>query len=149
MTTLTNTATNATDVTPTDAKNEKRLFSSRQVLVATFLGSPLASSILMAKNVYREDESDEAALCVLGGAILTIVSVVAAFLIAGDTGLAIPILQLAVMGFWYKATQQEQHAEHVAAGGQSGSNWTVAGVSLLAVVLVGGFGMAISCFTGI
>lgn len=122
-----------------------KLFSVRQIAVATFLGTPLAGALLMAEN-YRALAQPQKRKHALIGGVAAAVGVVVLALILPDR-FPNSVLAVAYVLGTRAAADRAQGAEiaaHVAGGGAHQSNWRVVGIGLaclagfLAVFFVGG-----------
>jgi hypothetical protein len=123
-----------------------RLFKPTAISLATFLGSPIAGSIVMAINYKRMGRKSTAGKAVALGFLGTVaLGALASVLPAGFPAIVPAIAGLAVMGTLAKALQEDEFRAHVAAGGAVASNWRAAGVavvvsiSLLVMIFAGVF----------
>lgn len=118
-----------------------RLFSSQNVGLATFLGSLLAGSILLAINYRRLGDGRRALLAIAFGALAT--AFLIAFALLAPDSVPQPIYTGVAIGLAFAmravtdALQGEALAAHRTAGGRVGAGWAGAGIALatLAVIL--------------
>jgi len=102
--------------------SDTRLFSKMHVLVATFLGAPLAGSILMALNYKRSGRPRHGITALVIGLVSTIGLFVIAYQLPDSfPNLLIPCLSLAAVHLWYQKAQQAEFEAHINAGGQKSS----------------------------
>jgi hypothetical protein len=119
------------------------LFSSLNVSVATFLGSVLAGSVLLAINYRRLGRGRHALLSVVIGFAATSLLCVLAFFVIPDSVprplyTAINIAIAFGMRLVADALQGEALSAHEAAGGRVGAGWATAGISLAILALLAG-----------
>jgi hypothetical protein len=112
------------------------LYTSKQVALATFLGSPLGGAVLMALNESRIGRAGAAIKALLAGLVAT------GFLLT--LGLILPpniptfpiaIGSVFVMASIAKARQAGFVAQHLAAGGKPASGWAAAGIGILSLLV--------------
>jgi hypothetical protein len=114
-----------------------KLYSQRQVIVAAFLGSPLAGGILMAHNSRASGQGKEGRM-ILG--ITTAVSIVILLTPIPHTKpivdrFLIPSAEASVMGIWYQKAQGDFLDGGRFPNANRGS-WRVAiGISLLVAII--------------
>ena len=112
-----------------------RLFSIGAVLLATFLGSWFAGSVLLAINYWQLGRTASAWLSVLVGLVATAALVTAAMLLPENTpGVLFLGVQLLTMYFLAGALQSETIDWHVAKGGGLISKWLAAGLAILVCI---------------
>jgi hypothetical protein len=107
----------------------KRLYSAKQIALATFLGGPLAASWLFARNYRLLGEPRMSRHCVIWGAVGTI----AILTVLHFVPRSFPSMTIAIgciIGLYQTARQVHGRAvsEHLAAGGRLGSWWRVVGI---------------------
>jgi hypothetical protein len=117
-----------------------RLYSARQVLVATILGSPVAGGILVAFNYRRWGERRSAWMALLaGGAALAGLLAIGALLPSGPGHSSTMLPVAGALGFQAgaDALQGARVKAHVAGGGRVESWWRTVGwgVGVLVAVL--------------
>ena len=111
------------------------LFSDRHIYLASFLGTPLAGSLLMARNHQRCRDVPSAVITVAGGAVAT-VAIIAATMMFGEM---LPPTSGIFIGIGYGMVMQSI-AKRVfgkrleAAPAVSHGNWKAAGVAGLCLV---------------
>jgi len=119
------------------------LYTTGQVVLATFLGTPLAGALVMALNDRRVGRP--AGGTVLLGALATALLTGLAFLIPdGIPQLALNVAALLGMHRVCNSVQGERVQAHLAQGGERGSSWAAVGIGLacaaaLVVVVAGGY----------
>ncbi|MEI6809926.1 MAG: hypothetical protein WCN95_14505 [bacterium] len=114
-----------------------RLFSSGQVVFATFLGSPFAGAILMAKNYRALGYPRAAKETLLVGVMGTMFVLVATLNMPERApGFIVPLCSLLVVHLWYNKTQESPYDVHVSDGGEKGTWGIVIGTGLLSCVLI-------------
>jgi len=118
------------------------LYDYRAVGVATFFGSPMAGSLLMALNYRRLGRPTAATVAVVAGVVVTALIVLLAF---GDDATwvrAVPIALFLGTMYTAKALQEAAVQQHVMRGGQLASRWGAFGIGLanlaLMVSIIGG-----------
>ena len=114
------------------------LFNADSVGLATFLGTPIAGSILMAANYRRLEKGGKAAAVIVIGLLVTALALVFGFLIpqAASAGVAVGLF-LAVRTA-AKALQGAAVEQHVRQGGKLGSKWAAAGLGIVLLAIVVG-----------
>src|SRR5881394_1282219 len=115
-----------------------RLYDSKRVTLATFLGTPLAGGWLMALNYRRLGQRRQFWTCI----ILTIVGTGTFFALCAlipDSFPSTPVAAASIFAMSGIARIQAAMIEqHKARGGRLGSLWEAAGVGLVPLVLIGG-----------
>ncbi len=119
-----------------------RLFSSNDVAVATFLGSILAGSIVLAINFFRVGRPGAGKLSIAGGAVgLGILSAVAWLVNDSVPNVVFTAVNLGLT-FGMKAVaevlQDPALSAHREAGGRVGAGWPAAGIGLASLVVIVG-----------
>ena len=128
-------------ITESATRPTSRLFSAAQVATATFLGTPVAGSILFAWN-YQVLGKNRAALLSLGlGVIGTALLLLLALLLPKGTPTLIPLLSIVGMRQAVNYFQGQEISDHTYAGGSKGS-WLVS----IAVGVFGLVGVVIAFF---
>jgi hypothetical protein len=118
-----------------------RLFSSQNVGVATFLGSVLGGSILLAINYRRLGRGRLVIPSILLGVVATSMLIAVAFL--APDGLPRPVYTGVVIAIAFAMAvvtdklQGEALAAHERAGGRVGAGWATAGIGLAGLVVAG------------
>lgn len=109
-----------------------RLYTPGHVSLATFLGTPLAGSVIMAMNENRLGRKGTAVKTVLAGIAGTIVLLIISFALPDNfPAFPINIVTLLLMGWIARSRQGATVARHIAAGGRPASGWAAAGIALL------------------
>ena len=125
------------DLTPEslDEPRPKKLYSVKQIVVATFLGSPLAGGITLAENFRNLGNEAYAKYSMQFGFVLTAVVFWLAFVLPENTPNS--LLPAAYCGLYLFLTNKYQAADisaHFEAGGAKQSHWRVAGVGIACLV---------------
>jgi hypothetical protein len=112
------------------------LYTPNQIALATFLGSPLAGTVLFAMNERRLGRDSAVLPVVLLGALGTALL----FGVSAVLPESMPTMPLGIASvFGIRAiAQARQHAviaEHLAAGRRKGSGWIALGVGLAGMVV--------------
>jgi hypothetical protein len=118
------------------------LYSPGQIVVITYIATPMAGSILLANNFRRLDRAGSAQKALIFGAISTIVLAVLAFFTPPNIPRTIiyflPIVHTLIMNWAVNKTYKRDYENHIARIGKRGSSWYVAGIGLMCLV---GFGI--------
>jgi hypothetical protein len=125
------------DASAVSIKLTGRLFSVGQIVLATFLGAPLAGALLFARNYQVLGKSRAAWQTLALGVVSTGLVILIALLLPKSTpGMLLPVLY--VLGMRQLATHFQGRAisEHQYAGGRKGSWATSVAVGLLGLVCV-------------
>src|ERR1035441_7111416 len=116
------------------------LFNAESVGLATFLGTPIAGSILMAVNYRRLGKGSKAAAVLVVALLVTALALWLGSLMpqSASAGIALGLLFAARSAA--KSLQGAAVAQHVLYGGKLGSKWAAAGLGLgLLAIVVGGY----------
>jgi hypothetical protein len=125
----------ATPDTPAVTDVPPALFSSGQVLTATFLSGPFGGIFLLALNRKRlGHEAEAGSIMVVGTVTLFLVLFVAYHLPENSLAGLFFFAQLFVMQRWYNHEQQELYDRALSNGGSRASWWGVIGFSGLALL---------------
>jgi hypothetical protein len=123
------------------------LFSSGQVIVASFFASPLAGFVLLALNARRRGENNRAILTLVAGLLCTALFVAA--------GIALPVGKLSSIGMLptiaialYAKQHDTTFDQHIQAGGKKASGWATAGIGIATLATLFGATVAILWATG-
>jgi len=123
----------AIESTPTTGK----LFSLGQIMLATFLGAPLAGSLLVAQNYRVLQKSSAAWQSIAYGVVSTVILFIIAFLLPEKfPNSLLPVIYCFAMRQLVSYLQGDAITRHYSSGGTKGS-WLVAillGVASLAVL---------------
>jgi hypothetical protein len=119
------------------------LFSIRAIVWSTLVGSPLAGSILVAKNYRRLGRISETWPSVVVGLLATIVHLITLYE-SPIAGVVLGCIFLVAMGLIARALQGTAVKEHKNRHGRLASGWAAFGIALLClmgiqVVIVGVF----------
>ncbi|MEL6556905.1 MAG: hypothetical protein AAFQ94_01895 [Bacteroidota bacterium] len=127
-----------TEISATD--NPKKLFSSKAINIATFLGGPLAASILMRRNFINLGNEKAGLMSVIIGMLTTMVIIIALILIPESTinkvpSFIIPAIYTAIVMLLVERTQGEALKRQKEIEGGFYSGWKAAGLGLLGAVI--------------
>ncbi len=113
------------------------LYTPRAVGLATFLGGPLAGTVVMAMNYRRVGRPASAVKAILGGLAGTAALGALAFVLPEHSpGFLLGLIPLFVMVKLASTLQGETVNRHKYAGGKIASMWKAAGVGLLSLILL-------------
>jgi hypothetical protein len=115
-----------------------KLFDANAVALATFLGSPVAGSILMAINYKRLGKGGNAAAAVLLGVVSTAAAIALGYFIPATYTTAVAVVLVVAMRAVAQALQGPSVEQHVRQGGALSSKWAASGVGLVFLVLIFG-----------
>jgi len=115
------------------------VYTPNQIALATFVGSTLAGTVLLAINERRLGRPD----AVLPTIILGVFASVALMAFTAVLPDSVPTLPFAIVGIFgirgiAHVRQNDRIEKHIAAGGRRGSGWTAFGVGLGGLVLLVG-----------
>ncbi len=122
-------------VAPPAAPPAYTLFDSTAVGLATFFGTPIAGTILMAINYRRLGKAGQAAAAVLIGIVVTGLAVLLGHFMPQAAAFGIAAALFVGMKGAAQSIQGAAVAEHLREGGSLASNWTAFGLSVAACVL--------------
>lgn len=112
-----------------------RLFSVAGIVIAAFLGSLFAASVVLALNARRLGQESLVWAAPLAGFFLTFgLMVLIAFVLPDVPSLAITIPQVALAFFIAQRLQGVRIIEHRKARGELSSNWAAAGIAILCFI---------------
>lgn len=115
------------------------LYTPGQIMLATFLGAPLAGAVLLAVNEQRLGRPKGVLWALALGFALTILVVgVAVALPDNVPGLPLSLLGMGALRAVAHMKQAEAVTRHLHWGGRKGSSWAAAGIGVLSSVLVVG-----------
>jgi hypothetical protein len=115
-----------------------KLFSVGAIVLATFLGSPVAGTVLMAMNYWRLGRKSAAWISVAVGILATAFIIAAALALPEETpNSPFIVAQLLGMYFVARGLQGGLISQHCRTYGRLASMWAAAGISLLVVVPLG------------
>jgi len=113
-----------------------KLYDSKSIILATFLGSPLAGGWLMALNYRRLGDLRTFRNCIILSFVGTIALIAIGALLPDKTpSTPIAIGSIIAMGAIAKL-QSEKIDRHQRRGGQLASRWKAAGTGLLSLILI-------------
>lgn len=124
-----------------------KLYSVGAVVIATFLGAPIAGCVIMAINYARLGMMRWAWLSVIAGLAATALLLFLPQMLLDSLDIPTVLFwlpQLLILGAAASTLQGATIKEHVAAGGKQASNWGAAGIGLGCCILILGlvFGVA-------
>jgi len=127
---------NAGDAAP--APRTAALYTPGNVMLATFLGTPLGGSIVLALNESRLGRKDAAVFSIIGGLLGTTALLALSFVLPDNlpVGHFIGLGSLIALGSIARRRQGQLVSRHLAGGGKKGSGWAAAGIGLLSLVAV-------------
>lgn len=112
-----------------------KIFSIRQVMVATGMVGVLAGSILIGLNYKRQEEKLKYWLC-CGIGFTSLISMTLLILsVPKFPPMVFPIATIFFAEKWYKNSHYSYFKEHIRNGGEIEENRIVVGVSLLALLI--------------
>jgi hypothetical protein len=121
---------------PSPVRLDVALYTSKHVALATFLGSPLGGTVLLALNESRIGRAGAAIKALLAGLVATgFLITLSLILPANIPRFPIAIGSVVVMSSIAKARQAGFVAQHFAAGGKQGSGWAAAGIGILSLLV--------------
>jgi hypothetical protein len=126
-------------IDPIPNTTSRALYDPTAIGIATFLGTPLAGSALMALNYKNLEKPKLAVWTVVIGIVATALLLVIAFILPDNfpgTGLSLGALLATVVVA--KKSQGSLIEAHQQAGGKMGSRWVGAGVGLACLAIVVG-----------
>lgn len=113
------------------------LYTPNQILLASFLGAPIAGVILMAVNEQRLGRPKGVLTSLAIGVALTAVVLGLAFVLPDNfPGLPLSLLGMGAIRALVQMKQADAVARHLQWGGRKGSGWVAAGVGVLGGVIV-------------
>ena len=111
------------------------LYTPNQLVLATFLGAPIAGSILMAINEQRLGRPKGVLSALSVGIGMTILIVGLAFVLPDNfPGLPLALAGMGAIRAFAHVKQAEAVTKHLHWGGRKGSSWVAAGIGLLGCV---------------
>lgn len=127
----------------------QKVFTIKAILWGTFFGGPLVTGILMFKNfkTFGEDYAAQRSLIIsiiLTAALLITIYFIPETSLTKIPGFFIPVVYTGIVHLILKNTQKSQIDEFLKKGGQRASNWTTFGYSILGILLIIIFIIAIS-----
>ena len=115
-----------------------KLFDRLSIYIATFLGSPIVGSILMARNYSHLGEKSKARWTVIIGIVGTIGAVAVAYRLPQSISSVTAIVLVVVTGSLAESLQGAAIKEHVRRGGALASRGLAAGLGLIGLAAFGG-----------
>jgi hypothetical protein len=114
------------------------LYPPNAATLATFLGGPIAGTVVLAKNYYRLGRPSAGRQALLWGVLATAALIGLGFALAGRSpGMLLALVPVVVVAQLAKTLQGEAFERHKQAGGPVASMWKAAGIGL--VTLAGVF----------
>jgi hypothetical protein len=113
------------------------LYTPNHVALATFLGTPLGGSIVLALNERRLGRGRSAVVALLVGVVTAAALIGIAFALPKDVpGAPLGLVPILAMRFWAQKRQAAVVSAHHTAGGKIGSAWAAAGIGLASLTAV-------------
>jgi len=126
-----------------------RVYSARQISVATFLGGPLAAGWLFHRNYVVLGDRSLAERPLWIGLVSTVGLLAVGFLLPPHfPSVLLPILSVAAAQALATWCFKEPYEKRSANGGASGSWWMVVGISLISLLAIVGMVFAIVSLIG-
>ena len=126
----------------------RNIFTEKALHFGTFLGGPLTSGYLFAKNFKSLGEPEKAKKALIYGLmgtilLFTIVFLIPAEIISKIPSVIIPILYTSIANYIFQRSQRTKTAEYINNGGKAFSLWRVFGISLVgaAITIIPFFGI--------
>jgi hypothetical protein len=122
---------------PTEPPPPYKLFDIPAITLATFLGSPLAGSVLLAVNYHRLGRTKPARLSVIYGILATAALIALGMLISDRiSGYFTAIIPVIIMNALARSLQGPDLTAHQIRRGPLVSRWTAAGIGAGFLVLI-------------
>ena len=119
------------------ARIASSLYTAGHVSLATFLGTPLGGSVVLALNEHRLGRQGGAIKALLFGVLGTVFLVALGFILPdGFPSFPFGLGSLLLMGWIARSRQGEAVRVHLASGGRAASGWGAAGIGLLSLLVV-------------
>ena len=113
------------------------LYTPNQILLAAFLGAPIAGAILMAINEQRLGRPKGVLSSLAIGLVMTAIVIGLAFVLPDNfPGLPLSLLGMGAIRALVQMKQADAVARHLQWGGRKGSGWAAAGIGILGGVFV-------------
>lgn len=124
-----------------DIEKIKKLFTEKQLYVGTFLGGPIVAGIMAFKNFRRLGEPKKAELSILYTILFTVVLFILIYKLPQKVYEAIPsyllpLINAAIIAFCFKKFLGHKHDDFFLNDGVKESNWKVAGITGLGLVIM-------------
>jgi hypothetical protein len=117
--------------------NTKKVYNENAIRIGTFLGGPLVTGYLMAKNYKQLGENGKVKLTWILSILATIVVITIAFLLPTNTQTRIiPIIYSAASFYLVKNLQGKQIKSHLEQGGETYSAWRAVLVGVISLVII-------------
>lgn len=134
----------------TPAGVNQKLYDSGAVGLATFFGTPIAGTVVMAMNYRRLGKPSAGTKAIIIGVLVTAALMVSGFFIPmGTATTAIGVGVLAATVGTANALQGKTIAEHKLAGGLIGSRWVGFGIGMIGLAIFGGLIAGLVLSTGL
>lgn len=126
-----------------NTNNKKALYSQKGIGIATFLGSPFASSVLIRHNYVQLGDERKGKIAILLGAAFTIAMFVTIFSIPESAidkipQQIIPSIYTVIVYFIVDKLQGERLKQFEEEGGIYMSNWKAAGIGIISLIIIFG-----------
>ncbi|WP_162343772.1 hypothetical protein [Cyclobacterium salsum] len=118
----------------------KKIYSTRAIAIATFVGGPLAAGYLVKKNYETFEQPDHAKKSLVIGVIASIVLFAGIFLIPEEAidsipSALIPLIYTVIIYLIVESIQGERLKDHKASNGAFYSAWKAAGIGAIATLI--------------
>ena len=118
---------------------EGRLYSVRQIILATFLGAPLAGCVLLAQNYRVLGQSTAVLITLLAGGASTALLLALAFVLPDNfPNMVLPVASCLALRQMAIHLQGERISTHMTLGGKKRSWWIVVAIGAACLVLIFG-----------
>ena len=120
--------------------DDKKIFNLKQIEVACIIGSPIVAGILISHNYKMFGEKQKGFLWIIIGTLWTLGLIGIAMLIpeniVDSTKMVIPVLNGLILYPIINSLQGEKIKEHFDNEGTKGSNWILAGLTVLIAAMI-------------
>ncbi len=121
-----------------NTESEQKIYKSKAIQIATFLGGPLVAGYLIAENYKVFNEVDKAKRSWIYAIIATVIIFGGAFLIPDSVSIpkiVIPLIYSWITYYLVQRYQGEQIDAHITGGGNVHNWWRIIGISLVGLVV--------------
>lgn len=122
---------------PQPVASAARLYSSRQIYLASFLGGPMAAAWIMSRNFRALSEQAQATRLLWQGLAVTFAVIAVALVLPEQVPRYIWPITYSVLIYQYaRAVFDARYKRHLSEAGALGSWWMVVAVSLIGILIV-------------